>query len=198
MAFPTNGVLNSLQGGSLSGNFTTPAIGQSTAIVTDSSGAFTTVSSTGATYWNPGMFGADQEVYITWATVNLLVQLELRVTNPGGTSSPNLNDYAVNVTASTWQLYRTVNNATTQINSGSYATLVAGDGVGLEAIGTTITLYTKRGAGAWTSVAATTDSVVTGAGYIGFLAQSNVTRVTNFGGGTVGAVAANSGFLPLL
>lgn len=134
-------------------------------------------------------FGADQEAWATlaakWSSNNHQADLWVRTQNPPG---GDLDSYSLKVyddgADEIITLWRQINTGDTLIGS-VVATITAGDGLGISAIGTTIRAYHKIGAGAWTEVLNVTDSVITGTGYLAVGASPAGTIVwDNFGGGT--------------
>ena len=59
-----------------------------------------------------------------------------------------------------------------------------GDSIGLEIVGSTLTVYHKPGSGSWTSLGSATDSTYADAGYIGLMLGGSAARGDDFGGGT--------------
>lgn len=79
-------------------------------------------------------------------------------------------------------------NSVTQLgaNIDPADTIASGDSFGVTMNGTTIEVWYKAGAGAWTSMGTRTDATYAGTGKIGFSLVGAVT-VDNFGGGEISA-----------
>ena len=199
MAFPVNGIIDSLQSaGGLSANWTSPSQGQPATVTENATGATGgAAGAVGAAYYNAATFGADCEVYMTVGSIGATsCGIVLRCTNPGGTSAPTLNFYEWSVGATGQTLYKVVNGAATSIGTSSQ-TVSAGDSIGMSVVGTSIQTYYKSGAGAWGALGApVSSSSVTGTGFLGFYVAGNAFRVTNFGGGTLAATAGTSVVAP--
>ena len=110
------------------------------------------------------------------------IQLAGRVSTQ---NTVNLSCYFVRVTPSTgtWELRKKLNGAVSTSIKTLNAPFAAGDSVGLQIVGSTITAWRKPGAGAWTSVGSATDTAITGPGYVSFTLQNTVSRASAFGGG---------------
>lgn len=76
------------------------------------------------------------------------------------------------------------NQIPTVLTTGTQA-ISAGDSIGFEVIGSTITVYHKTSAGAWSAILSTTDATYAGPGGIGIAMTENTTRAENFSGGEV-------------
>jgi len=138
-------------------------------------------SQNNSSYWSAADFGPDCEVFHDVSTVDADISPSLRISSPGA----SVNCYIISENGGTWQLYKEVGGAFTALGSSASQTVSAGDGIGLSAVGTTITMWYRAGAGAWATIGTPqTDSSVTGAGKIGTCANFNQTY-DNFGGGTV-------------
>lgn len=140
-----------------------------------------------AAYWSAATFGANQEVYATIAALPVdYFQLWARVSNPG--SIPNgytVNIYSTGVMDAKW--FSGGSSDYVSLSSAVH-TYVPGDAVGLEVNGSTVTIYYKPAAGAWTVNATGTDSNVTSGGWIGYHIggfETTTTKLDNFGGGTI-------------
>lgn len=136
----------------------------------------------GSAYRNSGTFN-NSEAYFTLTTkdTNGIVQLYVRITNPG---AAGLSQYYLyyDENASTLRIFRTDSGTDTQLGSTLTSfSLSNGDKLGFRASGTTITGYKYTG-GTWTNVIEVTDSTYI-TGYIGMKVNSNASRLDDFGGG---------------
>ncbi|MCA1682490.1 MAG: hypothetical protein LC685_00570, partial [Actinobacteria bacterium] len=142
-------------------------------------------------YWNPQSYGPNSEVWVTVArkpTVdNDPVVLGLRFQNPGLSTASGYQAYYVYHSGQpdSWRISVRVNGVTKAIlANGTGPTLNAGDEILFRAIGTTLELWRLSG-GTWTKILNTTDSTITGAGYLNLSARDSAVRLANFGGGTL-------------
>lgn len=105
-----------------------------------------------------------------------------RLQNPGNASTNN--DYRFDIDTGNCYLVKTVANVQTTLQTFGVV-FAAGDSAGLEVIGNQIKCYRKPSGGSWGQIGTTTtDSSVTGAGYIGVQIFNDATlRLDNFGGG---------------
>lgn len=201
MAFPTTSVLDTLQGASLSANWTTGGVlGDAASMSEDANGAFEASGSASA-YWNPVTFGADSEAFVTMPVLPSSsgnVAVWVRITNP---PSATVTGYFLRCTpsTSTFDLRKKVAGGASASLTTFTQAFSAGDSFGLSVSGTTLTAWYKSGAGAWTSLGTFTDSSIAGGGNIAFsIGSSAVTRMTNFGGGTIVTATASPPSLALL
>jgi hypothetical protein len=155
-------------------------------------------------YYNVSTYGPDSEAYVTVPNIPAVnaeqIVLFARLNSIG---SGTTTGYALIVghdgTAfRLWRLYKiAAGGFNLQIGSNTLQSVAAGDGVGLEIIGSTLTGYWKSGAGAYASVLSGTDSTYTTAGNIGFqeaaTSSLGVIRLDNFGGGTYAGGTAKTG-----
>lgn len=109
------------------------------------------------------------------------------------TTAATKNGYRVSHFSGTILLQQMTGGASTNLGSGSL-TLAAGDWMGIECIGTTISGYTKIGAGAWTQFATASDATYAGPGNIAMTTDTPGNNVAAFGGGAI--VVAASPFAP--
>lgn len=148
--------------------------------------------------WSASTFGPDSECYYTVANAGasqaagrIYVRIDAGVT--GGYSL-------------TWNAFSTLISIKI-VASGTETTLGAaieqpiadGDGIGLEAVGTTLTAYHKPAAGAWTSIGSRSDATWAVGGKIGLDGYADVGTAVifdDFGGGTyVPAAGSNRAFM---
>jgi hypothetical protein len=192
--FPTNGLLDNFNRADESplgnGNWTEllSSAHDSARIVSNAVVRVGTVQKAGM-YWSASQFTANQEVYFTISTkTDQWMDLLLRLTNPAG--SP-FNGYAISIEVSAGTDVIAVNrkddDANTLLGSTFSQEITNGDGVGASIVGSTITVYYRSGAGAWTALGTRTDSTYSGAGHIGFAGNQNGTSWTmdDFGGGSL-------------
>lgn len=133
-------------------------------------------------------YGPDAEVYATIAAVGANLGLGVRIAAEG---TSGIDAYMINADSNLIGVYRIDDGTFTQLGSDIAQTLAAGDKVGMEIVGSTITVYYKVGAGAWTSIGSRTDSTYTAAGKLGMRSNALATQYDDFGGGTfVPALAA--------
>jgi hypothetical protein len=93
------------------------------------------------------------------------------------------------VSSSGWEIRRVDNNAATTIAGPTAGALVAGDKMGFELIGSTLTGYRFTG-GSWVSVLSVVDATYLTAGFIGFGLDDTggANLLDDFGGGTTAPV----------
>lgn len=188
MAFPTTSILDDFNRASLGTNWTQGLLGDSDLAIDSSTAADGSGSGLWcAARWNVATYGADTEAFATIlesvsATRALLGRLDVS----GGESAPDGYSVEFNNTAFC-KAWRLDNGVATKLGSDF---TVSGYGVdsqiGIEIVGTTITVYHKASGGSWSVVTTRTDSTYSAAGYIGLELYDNVTRTDDFGGGTVG------------
>lgn len=137
-----------------------------------------------------GVSSADAEVFVVMANNCVAggsVDIYCRITGLGAT----LAAYSLEVAGTNaWEIDKTVAGVGTSLLGGVTQAVVAGDSVGFEVIGTTLTGYYKSGAGAWVQKIQTTDSSITGAGLIGVSCNNVGTFFDSFNGGALGAAPA--------
>lgn len=168
--------------GTLSG-WTTPAYGNQALLITAGQ-VGSNVAGWGSGQWNAGTVGPDSEAFVTLATTGANGQ-EIGLHVRDSASGSSRNNYQVNIVWNTgaYILYRCTGTTFTNLKSGT-RTLAAGDGLGLQMIGTRLALWHKPGAGAWTEVDSVTNGDHTVAGSIGLEVFGNTARLDDFGGGT--------------
>jgi hypothetical protein len=202
VAFPTEGILDTFtraDANPLDGNWANGATGNTDTakIVTNkvaSNGGFPdyryTIDATGT--------GID-ESYVTYDTLSLSgnsLYLFARLTSPGS----SYNCYLLTVTNPdngflTLQITRQTNGAnaaTIWTNTASTDAFAAGDKVGLSCSGTSIQCYVYH-SGAWALASnggGGTDATYATGGKIGWVLSDTTMRISNFGGGPVGAAAS--------
>lgn len=209
MAFPTTGVLDQFtrtDAADLGANWSVYWSNNRWLIISNQAAA-TSLAWYGD-YWDSATFGPDAEVYVKIVSyADHEWELDIRV---GGTPGSSPNSYAVGFNgggAGVVKLYRVDGGSGTQLGASMSQTLADGDSIGLEAVGSTITVYHKPAAGAWASVGGRTDATYGSAGYIALSAigqSPSYLMADDFGGGTVvageppAAAARLAGFRALL
>ena len=136
-------------------------------------------------YWDLTQFAADQEVWMTVATKPVFGSAHLLARMQGvGTASATMYVWRLE-TSGQFDLYSVVANTANFLTSGSF-TYTSGDQMRLTCQGTTITGWHKPVASSiWRPITSTTNSDVTGVGYIGVMANDSQQRLDNFGGGSL-------------
>lgn len=132
--------------------------------------------------WSVGTFGANCEVYLDLALLGDTVGILWRITNMG--ASVHGYEAFYYPAESVVRIYR-IDDESTEVQLGADISQAysVGDGLGIDMVGNTITLY-RRASGVWSSVTTRSDSTYTGAGYIGFGVNIGG-YADNFGGGTI-------------
>lgn len=142
----------------------------------------------GNSAWTAETFGLDSEIRLTIATVpadGQNIGLGLRLVDLGA----NVDGYlAIHVqlaaAADFFRYFRVDNGVPTVLGSDINQVLAANDGMGLEMIGSTLTVNYNTGSG-WTAVSSRSDSTYTAAGNIGLRLTDTTARLDNVGGGNV-------------
>jgi hypothetical protein len=206
MAFPTTSTLDDFNRGSIGSGWTADPLGLSHAIleivsnsINGGAGAVHT-----AAYWNATTYGADTEAGClcpVWDTGGNFhgVSIFVRLAQVGSSSTVdgdryNFRNDTADVNNDLVELYRINNGVETQLTNGTVSNYANGDSVGVEAIGTTLKAYRKRG-GTWTEIDTHTDSSpINAAGYIGLHTTDGWSTGTcdDFFGGTIGGAAAQN------
>ena len=123
----------------------------------------------GDAYWNVGTFGPSSEVYCTISTLsptNYIVYINLRTINPNSSTLCGYYIRYTNAATDTVQFYRVDDTVETQLGATISQDFSNGDGIGFDAVSSTLTAY-RQSSGAWSSVGSRTDATYTAAGYIG-------------------------------
>ena len=197
-AFPTTAVLDDFNRAdetplSQSGAWTTAVIsGHATLAL----GANQCVGSTGganSSYRTTILGGADAEAFVTLATHGSSHDFAVcnRIASPG--SAGAVDGYRGQMQLGSTlrvRIQRLDNDVRTTIASVNQ-TIVSGDSVGLESIGSTIAAYFKVGAGAWNQVVSVSDATYGAAGYLALQQDATFNVSDNFGGGVIAAAAAS-------
>jgi hypothetical protein len=188
VAFPTTAVLDTFTtAANPSPNWTDSPDGISYGGLRAFTGIGRPVSTDCYDYYNVITPGADCEIYATMTAVVDGTDLYLRLAPVGSTS---VDGYFVKrVDASNVTIRRLDNDAGTTLGASISQAVSNGDGLGLEAVGTSLTAYYKAGAGSWGSLGSRTDATYGSAGRLGVYLPSTATQIDNFGGGTVVAAS---------
>lgn len=206
MAFPTTSVLddfNRADAGTLGANWTNDIFGVgSVSFSIASNKASTTVG--GYEWFSQQTFGPDCETYITLGTtldtffdgevnIDSSFNLYTRLQTPGSNATDGYFCITYPPGAAGGFLVRMDNGVGTTLGAQFTCDGNAGDKIGIEAVGSTLTVYRKPAAGAWGSLAVRTDGTYS-TGYLGIaiLASGSGIAYTldDFGGGTIGDAPA--------
>lgn len=142
-------------------------------------------SNPGSGYWNT-TYGPNQEVYGKGVSFgSSYISLFLRLLNPTATSQTCYEVYFYQGSpANTIRVYRWDSSSTNaQLGGDISQTVTDGDSIGASISGSTITVYYKAGAGAWTSLGTRTDATYSASGYVGVAIYG--ATLDDFGGGTI-------------
>jgi acid phosphatase type 7 len=185
-SFPSTPVLDDFKRstGALGSNWQSPSLADPGTVSISASGLTASSSQAGSALWTAGTFAADQEAYLTLPVLpaeSHFVQLAARVSGSSSTTSCYL--LRVTPSTSTWDLRRKVNGAASTSIKTFKAPLSAGDTIGLEVTGSTLTALYRAQGQAWRAVGSATSTSVPGSGTIGFTLGDNVGRGGSFGGG---------------
>lgn len=191
MAFPTTSVLDDFTGtGSLSANWTLDVEANSgTGANRTSDQLATSRAGVSTAWWNATTFGPDCEAFLTIATKagnGRYEGLWLRLQTPGTTGVDGYF-FEVGEVAGTDQctIYRQDDHIFTVLTGSFSQEFSAGDALGAEAIGSTLTIYRKASGGAWSSIGSRSDATYGSAGNIGVYIENTTGRFDDFGGGDV-------------
>ncbi len=139
--------------------------------------------------YNVASYGPDTEVYLTIQTLQTTGNNGIcaRITN-NETSSVHFYELRWDASANgPWFFRWDSNGGGTQLGANTFVTVATGNRLGLEAIGSTLTLYKDTGGG-FSSSATRTDITYTRAGYTGLMTNSGTTtRMDDFVAGSIGA-----------
>jgi len=200
MAFPTLGSLDTFNAGATQALTARTGWG---AVVIAGTTTYTTngaptlaeiLTATGGNYWNTS--AEDSEAWVvmgTWTPASNTFSVAARIQAVG--ASPTYYSVRLANSGTTdFRIYKTVAGVSTALGTNTATTVIAGDSVGIEVIGTSISSYYKSGAGAWGLKETITDSSITGSGFVGgFRNHIAITqRVDEFGGGALVAADVDS------
>jgi hypothetical protein len=114
------------------------------------------------------------------------LDLIIRAQGPGAGTA---DAYEFGMVGANAEFYRVDNDVYTLLGAAVTAVgWAAGDKIGFEASGTSLTGYRHNGA-SWSSVGSRTDATYGSAGYIGIYIDRQTGRFDNFGGGTIVAAS---------
>lgn len=155
-------------------------------------------SASNVSLWDIATYGADVEAYLSIPTLvadGENVEVYARMTTlVGATVDGYLARWnrVSGASNDTLQLYSVTNGVATKLGADiATQEMTAGDKLGIEIIGTTISLYTYTG-GAWTNKGSRTDSTYSAAGYVGIGCVGNTGRFDDFYAGTITVASATS------
>ena len=159
-------------------------------LVTNRAAAISDASGNHEAYRSDVTYGPDTECFATFPVIGTTAGAEnsarvhIRTDEEGaGNADGFMADAKILSGTDTWRLFRMDNDTFTQIGTTSSLEIGAGDKMGLEGVGTTITGYRDTGGG-WGSFDSATDAAHNIAGHVGLLLEQ-VWRGDDFGGGTV-------------
>lgn len=139
-------------------------------------------------YYNVGQFGADQEAYITVATVPAATDaaaVYCRMKDVG--SVLTVDGYLCGVIPAVGtdviRIQRIDNAVATTLGADFSQEVAGGDKLLFRLIGSTLEAFYGT-AGAFTSLGTRTDSTYLAGGYLGLLIQNTAARIDDYGGGT--------------
>jgi hypothetical protein len=195
MAFPTTGVLDNFnradEGPPPSANWTDTWTGLGGGTLVNSNELGTPFY--GDSYWSASTFGPNSEVYVTIAYWDY-TYYAVRLQDPGTSYSCYRLDHGQAEESETF-LSRVDGGFVTQLGAYLSAATAGTTGkVGIEASGTSISMYEDAGGG-WSLVGTRTDGTYTAAGYIGVGFGTASGLLDDFGGGTI-AAAPTAPFAP--
>ena len=196
MSFPTTPVLDTFNrtaedplsdGGKWTNNFE-----GSGSLKTDGTTCAISSGTSGQAVRNDVTPGPDCEVYVTQSAEPDVgsgsIALYARLVNLGAgtTDGYTLDCPRERSGTDEWRLFRRDNGVDTQLGASFLQEVINGDSMGLEIVGSTLTVYYRSQGGGWTSLGTRTDATYSAAGSIGvFLNGSTSPVVNDFGGGTV-------------
>jgi hypothetical protein len=190
MAFPTTAVLDNFNraNGALGASWTSGFYGDGTTLGVNSNQLANSATAWAGSYYNVASYGPDCEIYFdiptkdTGGSASFVLWLRA-----GGTLTGNPTGYYMTCDGGVWSIRRADGTGSdTQLGSTFFQTITNGDSLGFSAVGSTLTAYYKAGAGSWTTLTTRTDSTYSAAGKLVIEIQSNIVRLDNFGGGTIG------------
>ncbi|HEU5004945.1 MAG TPA: hypothetical protein VFT49_02540 [Candidatus Saccharimonadales bacterium] len=183
--FPQNGVIdnfNRTNNASLGANWAGPIDpSASNTWQVNSNQALDNHFGSGTDNYRTNISAANTEAYFTIEVPNEYL-VWARIKNP---NTSNFSGYSLDWESGSFLgILKTVNGTTTVLATGTAATQIAGNRMGISVVGSTITAYIDTGSG-WVQAAQATDSSVVGVGTIGISAVSQNDRIDDFGGGAV-------------
>ena len=142
-------------------------------------------------YWSASTFGPNSELHFTRTTEVAAGQsfgFGIRLVNIGAATTDGYLGIHVETGTDFFRYLRLDDGVSTQVGSDQSIELAAGDDIGLDIFGTTMTAYYNTGGG-WTAVTSVTESTYTAAGNIGIRLSDTTGRIDDFGGGTIYALS---------
>lgn len=148
----------------------------------------------GSNWWNVATYGPDCEVYATLSVMptTQAARIHLRLNGQG---TAGVTGYELECLADGTGFLKRIDGGNFNTNTviHDFDTLTVwqvGDSMGLEAVGSTLTAYRKRG-GTWAVLDSAVDANHSGAGHIHMMTQNEtVARFDDFGGGTIVTTAS--------
>jgi hypothetical protein len=203
MAFPTTPVLDNFTGTNgddlpvYSANWQATPTGGAPLEIQSNAATGTSAGGNNTNSWATS-FGPDCEVYVTISTVAAAGNVILLFARGVQTGSLATVDgyvlrYAPAAGTDTLTIQSVTNGTQTSIGAAFSQEISAGDSIGLECVGTTLTCYYKPSGGAWGSLFSRTDSTYTAAGQIALFSTSTGVRFDAFGGGNYAPERALTG-----
>lgn len=197
MTFPTTSTIDTFSGSGYSTKW--PGFSSLPRLyVTAGQAASDGISADFGGYFQPGLFGADQEAYLTFVNnvTDGSIYLILRSSDP----SNYFWGYTFNFIFSAGLCHVSVSSSTISgfsvIGSTSdFTTPGAGESIGVSAIGSTLKVWVNTAAtGGWLEIDSFSNSDITAGGYAAFYyngaTPSDNFKIDNFGGGSVLAAGA--------
>lgn len=191
MPFPTTSVLDNFTGTDgtdlpvYSSNWST--VGGQTTFEIQSNAAAPSAASQCMNYWDVETFGPDCESYciVTAKSASGFLGVTLRMQDSGLSTFDCYLLFHRDAAPDQLEIYHFNNGSASQVGADVEQEVTNGDSLGLEAVGTTLTVYYKSGAGAWSALDTRDGSAINAAGHIGLYGTVAGVRLDNFGGGTV-------------
>lgn len=189
MAFPTTGILDDFnrtnEGPPPSSNWTTV---NGTGHVVSSNQLANSAADHSESAWDVSTYGPDCELYYDIATkpgTGKWCDIDVRVGSLVASWSGYQAELTNNSGTDAIDIYRNDAGSYTVLGSSISQEFTAGDGFGVDMVGTTLTIY-RRSSGIWSSLGTRTDATYGSAGYLMVGAGDTTTvRLDNVGGGTV-------------
>lgn len=149
-------------------------------------------------YYTP-TYGNDNEIFCTLSALpaaGKYLDFEVRV---GTVGSAGIDYYGCYVADGIAHMYRFVNDvASSDLLQVTVPAWTAGIGLGLQCVGSSITLWHQTSASAqWTQVGGITDTTITTGTRIGLATDSTATQLSNVGGGSFSAAGIPGSEAPI-
>lgn len=147
------------------------------------------VGESSSAWYSASTYGPDCQVYCTVPVQpgnGNPMELYARVQSPGSAAQDGYGVYLwQDAGTDFFDVARTDNGVRTVLGATIPQEYAAGDSFGMSVIGSTIEVWYRSGAGAWTSKGTRTDSTYSTSGYFGVGMWFGTGRVDDFGGGTI-------------